>query len=202
MNAHSGPPPTPPHPADSVHTEALLWSTVAQLTQLRSLYLLTNPDPDPAAPEALLPHIPALGSLSALTALTSLDLVLPRCYTPIADSHYRRWCSGAVWADWEVVRQLQHTAILSALQCMPHLQHLGCPTLWIPSTDPTALASLTNLTSLTLGGLLLPPPPPPWQQPPCAGHGRTRQDTAATPRMALMRTRSTVAACCLHCCSS
>lgn len=165
MDIHSDPPPTPPHPADSVQTEALVWSTVAQLTHLRSLYLMTNPDPDMGAPEALLPHIPALGSLSSLTALTSLDLVLPVCYTPIADSHGRHCRSGAMRADWEVVRQAQHSAILSALQCMPHLQHLGCPTLCVPSTDPAALAGLTNLTRLILGGLLLPSPPPP-----CAEH--------------------------------
>lgn len=154
-------PPLPslPRTPDSVDTEALIWSTVAQLTQLQSLELRTNPAPDTCTPDALLCHIPALGSLAALTALTSLELVLPVCYMPIADNYMRLLDSGSQWQAWEVVRQLQHGALLSAFRCMPNLQRLACPTLHLATSD-TCLTCLTKLTSLTLGGLLPPPPPP------------------------------------------
>lgn len=123
---------------------------MSSLTQLRSLYLVTNPHPDTCSPEAVLRHIPALGSLSSLTALTSLDLVLPMCYTPIADSYDRR---GDVPEAWEPVRQAQHVALLAAFRCMPQLRRLWCPNLWITAAEA---ASFTNLTSLQLGGLLPP----------------------------------------------
>ncbi len=151
-------PPRPSPPPDSVDTEALVFSSIAQLTQLRSLDLRTNPAPGTCSPDALLRHIPALGSLSALTALTSLELVLPVCYMPIADNHTRLLDSGEQWQAWELVRQLQHGALLAAFRSMPHLQRLACPTLHLAPSD-TCLTCLTNLTSLTLGGFLPPPPP-------------------------------------------
>lgn len=144
-------------PPGSIDTEACILSSVATLSGLRSLTLMTNPHPDTCTPEALHRHVSSLWSLSALTALTHLDLVLPKCYTPIADSYFRATkVSDSDRYAWESVREQQRHAILSAVRCMPHLEDLRCPTLWLSTAD-TAL--LTSLTSLVLGGLLPPPPP-------------------------------------------
>ncbi len=59
------------------------------------------------------------------------------------------------------MREVHRASLLSALGCMPQLQHLHCHTLWLRPSD---LASLTALTRITLGGLL-PPTAAPVQVP-------------------------------------
>ncbi len=145
-------------PPGSVDTEACILSSVGTLTRLRSLTLMTNPHPDTCTPEVLQRHVSSLWSLTSLTALARLDLVLPKCYTPVADSYFRATeVSDSDRYAWECVREQQHQAILSAVRCMPRLEDFRCPTLWL---SPSDTASLTSLTSLILGGLLPPPPPP------------------------------------------
>ncbi len=131
---------------------------MAQLSSLRSLHLLTTLHPDAHTPADLLPHASSIGRLSALTALTHLQLDLPRLYEDLGDSWSQRQKDGSPQdqAEWCAVREAHHTSLVSALCCMPQLQHLDCPTLWL---RPSEAASLTALTSLTLGGLLPPAPP-------------------------------------------
>ncbi len=132
--------------------------SASMLTQLRSLQLTICLSPSSCSPDAMRPHAKCLGDLGGLTALTSLHLGLSDCYMPAVDSWRRQQQDGSQLEAWEEVREVQRTSLLSALSCMPQLQHLYCSTLWL---RPSEAASLTALTSLTLGGLLPPPPQQP-----------------------------------------
>ncbi len=134
-------------------------STVAQLTTLQSLILLTSFNTTSWSPEAVLPHATCVARLSALTALNHLQLELSWCYDTHRDSGSAMETEGKQHGAWCEVRETHRTSLLSALRCMPQLQHLDCPTLWL---QPSDLASLTALTSATLRGLL---PPAVGQQP-------------------------------------
>ncbi len=147
-----------PPKSGTVAEERRLLSRVAKLTQLRSLHLDLSLDPSGCTLNAMRRHAPLPAHLSALTALTSLQLELPDCYEPAGDSWERQQQDGRRHAAWEEVREAHRTSLLSALRHMPHLQDLTCRKLWL---QPSELACLTALTSLTLGGLL----PPERQQP-------------------------------------
>ncbi len=131
---------------------------MAKLTQLRSLRLMLSLDPNRCTLNAMRRRATGPTRLSTLTALTSLQLQLPDCYEPAGDSWQRQQQDGQRHAAWEEVRETHRTALLFALRCMPHLQHLDCSGLWL---RPSELASLTALASLTLGGLLPPEPQQP-----------------------------------------
>ncbi len=139
--------------------EAHVISAVAQLGTLESLCLQTSFDPTSASPEAVRPHATCLACLSALTALTHLQLEPSLCYDNRVDSWSVMEKHGDRHGAWCEVREAHSTSLLSALRCMPQLQHLHCPELWL---QPSDLAALTALTSVTLMGLL---PPAVGQQP-------------------------------------
>ncbi len=92
--------------------------------------------------------------LSSLTALTRLELAPIKWYEN--DNEFDVWWPSddkdLRIAEREV-REAHHTSLMSALRCMPRLQHLECTYLWL---RPSELAPLTALTYLTLGGLLPP----------------------------------------------
>ncbi len=135
--------------------EAHVFGGIAQLRSLRSLSLTAHLDPDDCTPDTLRPHATCVAHLSALSALTSLKLELSDCYEHDGHSYNKQQKDGEQHGAWVEVREAHRTSLLSALRCMPQLQHLDCPTLWLrPSELP---ACLTALTSLTLGGLLPPP---------------------------------------------
>ncbi len=161
-------------PTESFAAEARVLSSVCQLTGLQSLHLSTHVPARACTFAKVLPHFLSLTQLSALTALTSLDLQLPACYRPIAD-RYSRWevqPEEDGYQGWAVLWSGQLASLLVALRRMPRLQHLGCRELWM---QPSYLAPLTALTSLTLGGLmpasepLQPLPRPPLPLPPTEG---------------------------------
>ncbi len=142
--------------AEAPRLESRIYSAVAQLRTLHSLHLTTsNLDPTVGFPEALRPHATCVARLSALTALTSLYLNLANYYEHHGDSWERQQQDGEQHGAWCEVREAHRTSLLSALRCMPQLQHLDCPTLWLRASELPA--ALTALTSLTLGGLLPPP---------------------------------------------
>ncbi len=128
-----------------------MFSAVAHLTTLESLSLLTNSAP--TAPEAVRTHATCVACLSTLTALTHLQLQPSWSY----DHHGNSWSimqrDGDRHGAWHRVRAAHRAALLSALCCMPRLQDLCCPTLWL---QPSELAPLTALTSVNLRGLLSP----------------------------------------------
>ncbi len=128
-------------------------NAVAQLTGLRSLCLRAALAPTSSSPEELAPHATSVARLSALTALTRLELRSSQCY----EFHGDRWSvmhkHGLALED---ACEAHRTSMLSAVRCMPQLQHLHCPTLWL---RPSEVAPLTALTSLSVGGLLPPSPP-------------------------------------------
>ncbi len=134
--------------------EATLVSAIAQLTSLRSLSLKAIITPAACQPAALALHATSLARLSALAALIHLQLTLSPCYEDHGDAWSRQDEDGEHHAAWVEVREVHRATLLSALQAMPQLQHLYCPTLWL---RPSEAATLTALTSLTLGGLYPPP---------------------------------------------
>ncbi len=139
--------------AESPGVEACAIGAVAQLTMLRSLRLVTSLG-DYWSPEALRPHASCVGRLSSLTALTHLYLDTPVLYEHHADSWHEQQHEGEEHEVWCEVREAHRAALLSALRCMPQLQQLECPTLWLrPSELPV---QCTALTSLSLKGLLPP----------------------------------------------
>ncbi len=142
--------------ADTPAQEDSILASIGQLTSLRSLSLLTRLAPAVCTPDVLAPHITSMARLSTLTALTRLQLELPIAYQHHGDSWSERNAKGNQHVAWCAAREDHRTSLLSALHCMPQLQHLDCPTLWL---WPSQATSLTALTSLKLGGLLLPPPP-------------------------------------------
>ncbi len=147
--------PMPDAAADGPDVDARLLGLVPHLKTLRALHLVLDGDTDNCTPHTLRPHATCVARLSALTGLTRLKLVLSRCYEHDGDSYYKQQKDGEQHGAWVEVREAHRTSLLSALRCMPQLQHLDCPTLWLrPSELP---ACLTALTSLTLGGLLPPP---------------------------------------------
>ncbi len=140
----------PPKPG-TVANEAKLLSAASKLKMLRSLRLDLSLDTTGCPLKAVRTHATSPTCLKALTALTSLRLRLADCYEPAGDSWRRQQEDGVQLEAWEEVREVQRTSLLSALRAMPQLQHLDCRTLWL---RPSEAASLTALTSLTLGGLL------------------------------------------------
>ncbi len=162
-------------------TELHVLDTVAQLKTLRSLDLCINlPEEIICRPDlsALRPNAPCVAHLSALTALTRLRLVMSECYEHAADSYTAHFGAapegGGSWAE---VQEAHRTSLLAALRCMPQLQHLHCPTLWLTAGDA---APLTALTSMSLAGLLPPPLEQPSMQP--ATVGALRNPTKAVGR--------------------
>ncbi len=159
--------------------------TVAQLRTLRSLDLCINlPDSVNSATadvRPLLLNAPCVAQLSALTALTRLRLVMSECYEHAGDSYFQNF--GATpenEAAWAVVKEAHRAALLAALHCMPQLQQLHCPTLWLA---PGGAAPLTALTSLALAGLIPPPLEQQLAQP--AAGGSLRPSTHAAGVLAL-----------------
>ncbi len=148
----------PLQPSGAVAEQKKLLSAVCKLPQLRSLRLDLSLDPNSCTLNAMSRHASVPSHLSTLTALTKLQLELSDCFEPAGDSWRRQGRDGPQHAAWEEVREAHRTALLSALRHMPHLQDLTCRKLWL---RPSEAASLTALTSLTLGGLL----PPERQQP-------------------------------------
>ncbi len=159
---------------------------VAQLKTLRSLDLCINlpanfylaPDLSP-----LLLNAPCVAHLSALTALTRLRLVMSDCYEHAADSYLTRQYFSAhpeSAGSRAEVQEAHRTSLLSALRCMPQLQHLHCPTLWLAPGDAAALSALTRLS---LAGLMPPPVEQQLAQP--AAGGSQRPPTHAAGVMAL-----------------
>ncbi len=141
-------------------------STVAQLTTLESLLLMTSFDPASTPLEAVRPHATCVALLSSLTALTQLQLRPSRRYDNRVDSWSVFEEDGGQHKAWCAVREAHRSSLLSALRCMPQLQHLHCLTLFL---QPSELAALTALTRATLMGLL---PPAVGQQPsPREGRG-------------------------------
>ncbi len=131
-----------------------MYTSVAQLTGLRSLHLRLDAHGATCSPEDLHPHTAYQARLSSLTALTHLHLELHSCYQPNHDSwsrHHEREVYHQ--ADWRELRDAHRTTLLSVLGRMQQLQCLHCPTLWL---TPSEAATLTALTGLHLGGLLLP----------------------------------------------
>ncbi len=172
--------------AEDRATEVHVLKTVAQLKTLRSLDLCINlRDEVVRAPDLspLRSNAPCVAHLSALTALTRLRLVMSECYEHAADSYAKQSRpdfpleAGGSRAE---VQEAHRTALLSALRCMPQLQHLHCPTLWLAPGDAAALSALT---SLAVGGLLPPPVGPPPMQP--AAEETLRPPTQAAGVMAL-----------------
>ncbi len=140
-------------PSVSPAMEARVFSTVAQLTTLKSLLLTTNFNPASISPEAVRPQATCVGRLSALTALTQLQLIPSSSYEHHGDSWSVMERDGDRHGTWCEVREAHRASLLSALRCMPQLQHLYCPALWL---QPSELAPLTALTRVTLMGLLPP----------------------------------------------
>ncbi len=155
--------PLPGAAADGPELDARLFGVVSHLRTLETLHLALGWYPDDCTPNAVRPHAACASRLSSLTGLTRLELKLSVCYEHDGDSYRRQEDDGEQHGAWVEVWEAHRTSLLSALRCMPQLQHLDCPTLWLrPSELP---ASLTALTSLTLGGLLPPPLPPAGQEP-------------------------------------
>ncbi len=142
-------------------------STVAQLTNLESLCLLTYCDSPSVSPEAVWPHATCVAHLSALTALTYLRLEVSACYDYPVESWSAMMKDVYRYHAWRVVQEAHRTSLLSALGCMPQLQRLFCPGLWL---QPSELAPLTALTSVTLMGLL----PPAVERPDSSRRGSVR----------------------------
>ncbi len=142
--------------ADNQDDEAHILSIVAQLTSLQSLSLHTNVKLGMRVAEM----VPSYDDLSTLTALTSLRLLLSGSYDYTGGLERDREEAAGQFTAWTQVRAAHRAEVFSALRAMPQLQHLHCPTLWLL---PAEAASLTALTSLTLGGMLPPstnhPPP-------------------------------------------
>ncbi len=138
-----------------------MFTTLSSLIQLRTLRLALYGFSATSSPDTFRPHATCVAHLSTLTALTSLHLELPSCYEPAGDSWWRQQADGREHEAWEEVREVHRASLLSALRAMPQLQHLYCFRLWLRASEA---ASLTALTSLTLGGLL-PPPQLQQQQP-------------------------------------
>ncbi len=139
--------------AGSAGTEACILGAVAQLKSLRSLRLATNLRFG-LAPEALRPYASCVGRLSSLTALTHLYLETPMGYAGHGNSWHEQQQEGEEHEVWCEVREAHRAALLSPLRCMPQLQQLECPTLWLrPSELPV---QCTALTSLSLKGLRPP----------------------------------------------
>ncbi len=136
--------------------ESNIVAAIAQLTSLQSLEFRTTLDPEVCSPAALSPYATSLARLSALTALTRLELALSPCYEHDIGSWSKQEGDGERRPAWCAAREAHRTSLLSALRAMPQLQHLDCPTLWL---HPSEAASLTALTSLSVGGLYPPLPP-------------------------------------------
>ncbi len=154
---------------------------------LRSLHVTLAVDTDGRNPDTMRPHaacVAQLSNLTGLTGLTSLKLKMSHEYADYVDS--RRWQlqDGEHHGAWVEVREVHRTSLLSALRCMPQLQLLYCPTLWLrPSELP---ACLTALTRLALGGLLPPPLPPAAEHSPSSfndGGGACRPYGALPPQL-------------------
>lgn len=92
-----------------------------------------------------------MARLSALTAPTRLKLEMSLRLDCHGDSWSQREQDGEQHSAWVAVRQAHRAAVLSVLRAMPQLQRVDCPTLW---PRPGEAASLTALTSLSVGGLL------------------------------------------------
>lgn len=138
---------------ESIAIESTVYTGVAQLRGLRSLHLrLHDERAATCSPEYLQPRTAHLARLSALSTLTHLHLDLNGCFQHTHDSWYENQAEDKVWhVELCEVRESHRTTLLFILAHMQQLQHLHCPTLWLTPTDA---ASLTALTSLTLGGLL------------------------------------------------
>lgn len=139
--------------AESPALEAHVYGEVAQLTQLQKLHLYTNFNPDAWPLDAIRAHATAVASLSTLTGLTSLDLSPSWCYENHGDSWSGLRALGDQRGAWCAVREAHRSSLLSAVRCMPQLQLLECPALWL---QPCELASMTALTSIRAAGLLPP----------------------------------------------
>ncbi len=165
-------------------SEPGLLDAICKLRQLQQLHLVIHLDPAATSPDRLRPYAAWLCQLNALAALVRLHLELPDCCQSTGDSWARRAKDGDVHQAWEGVREQLRTSLLSALRCMPQLQHLQCPTLVL---QPAEAASLTALTSLTLATLQPPELLPnggsaaPAPAPASAAPGRA---SAAAPRQA------------------
>ncbi len=106
------------------------------------------------SPEDIRSHAACVARLSALTALTSLKLEPPGYCQGHGDCwQQQQQEQGDDQQTRFEAREAHRAALLSALHCMPQLQHLDCPTVWL---QPSEAASLTALTSLTLEGMLPP----------------------------------------------
>ncbi len=132
--------------------ESYVYEAVSHIKTLRTLHLSTELDPKWSNDYNLSPYADAPALLSALTALTRLTLERSQCYEHDGDV-YQEYEDEADRERWFQIREAHRTSLLSALRCMPQLQHLDCPTLWL---QPSEAASLTALTSLTMQGMLPP----------------------------------------------
>ncbi len=146
-----------------------MYRAIAQLKTLQALRICTENDMEVSSADELLPHANCVTHLSTLTALTRLHLERTRCYEHHGGSmsciqaEINREEEEAerdpededeeTDSPLRKLRAAHRTSLLSALRALPQLQHLHCPTLWL---QPSEAASLTALTSLTLGGLLPP----------------------------------------------
>ncbi len=161
-------------PAESPALEAHVYGEVAQLTQLQKLHLYTNFDPNAWSLDAIRPHATAVARLSTLTALTVLDLSPSWCYEDHGGSWKAVQALGSQLGAWCAVREDHRTSLLSAVRCMPQLQHFECPMLWL---QPCELAPLTAPASLKVAGLL----PPAAGQQPAQGLGAGGSTARALP---------------------
>ncbi len=134
------------------HEDSIL-ASIAQLPSLRVLRLRTALDPALCKPDALAPYATSPTRLSALTGLTWLMLDLSPCYEHHGDSWQQRCKEGGHHESWCEVREQHRASLLSTVRCMQQLKHLDCTTLWL---QPSEGATLTALTSLSVGGLLPP----------------------------------------------
>ncbi len=138
-------------------THITVFSTVAQLTNLRSLDLTYEPS---ASLEDARTHATCVAGLSTLAALTHLKLDASWVYEGHGDDMWTADDMGISPEDIPdscAAAEAHRASLLSALRCMPQLENFDSAGLWL---RPSELVQLTALTSLTLAGLL----------PPGAGH--------------------------------
>ncbi len=146
------------------HLERDLYRVISGLTTLQNLHLCTEVDLDACADFGPTRYADSPALLSTLTVLTHLTLertpnyehdgAMYQLYNHDDDADaYQQREDELEREHWSEAQEAHRTSLLSALRCMPQLQHLDCPTLWL---RPCETAFLTALTNLTLGGLLPP----------------------------------------------
>ncbi len=141
-------------------TESAIYNILAHLRGLQSLSLHVYSCGTAHSPEGVRRHATCVAQLSALSALTSLKLELPGYCQGQGNSwqqqqqQQQQQQEGEQHAARFEAQEAHRTSVLSTMRCMPQLQHLDCPTLWL---QPSEAASLTALTSLTMQGVLPPP---------------------------------------------